>query len=534
MKYTYIFLSFFLFPSLLFASETVSRSEFLQYVGEEFFPEEMEEFSQDFSQSSFVDVGVNNHPVAIELAKSLGIVRGFSDDIFRPEKEITRSEAAKILLIAAGFSGSFPSTEHFSDVSEDAWFFGFVEKLHALCILTEKNYRPHDALNIEDMQYFFARLKEIQSGKDLCHPEEKVKEVSFAPSRKKKEENSPIKKESDSITSKEKNDDASEKNILLPEEEKQEVTILALPEPQKTTTSLSHEGVFVAIDPNSPLPRKIPLNASNVPFLKFQISAPETEDALVTHLFITRSGLGKRQDIESVKAFVGFQKYGATGTFSSRDQETNLNLSSNPIRIAKGTTEVITIVADMSAKSSGSDHQFLLANERSLTILGAETGNRLPVEGDFPIQSGHMSTSNVETGTLQIEYLPVSSTLYVGLREAELARIRLSGKGSTEDVLIQSITITYDGITDGDIENTYLSLRGERISPVVIQTSEQKAYFDLAASSELGGLIINKGHTKTIEVIGNIRGFIGSGLRVSIDDPASDIISKGLTTGFSH
>ena len=188
----------------------------------------------------------------------------------------------------------------------------------------------------------------------------------------------------------------------------------------------------------------------------------------------------------------------------------------------------------MSATNSGSDHQFLLFDERSLTILGAETGDHLPVEGDFPIQSGHMSTSNVETGTIQIEYLPVSSTLYVGSREAELARIRLSGKGSTEDVLIQSITVTYDGITDGDIENTYLNLRGERISPIVVRTNEQKAYFDLSASSELGGLIINKGHTKTIEVIGNIRGFVGSGLRVSVDDPSSDIISIGLTTGFSH
>ncbi|MEK9159572.1 MAG: S-layer homology domain-containing protein [Patescibacteria group bacterium] len=56
-------------------------------------------------------------------AASLGIVTGYSDNTFRPNNEVTRAEALKIILVAGGIS-DFPSVvPNFSDVDTVAdWF----------------------------------------------------------------------------------------------------------------------------------------------------------------------------------------------------------------------------------------------------------------------------------------------------------------------------------------------------------------------------------------------------------------------------
>jgi len=74
----------------------------------------------------FPDVGKDKwYTPFIAQAKALSIIDGYVDGKFRPEKSITRAEALKILINAAGFEiGDVHS--NFSDVAEDDWFAPYV------------------------------------------------------------------------------------------------------------------------------------------------------------------------------------------------------------------------------------------------------------------------------------------------------------------------------------------------------------------------------------------------------------------------
>lgn len=89
--------------------------------------------SMGFAQStpSFSDVPASS-PVfeAIEFLREQGVLQGYSDGTFRPNQEVKRSEAAKILVAAKGVSteqlaGLSPSG--YSDIPGDAWYLPYVE-----------------------------------------------------------------------------------------------------------------------------------------------------------------------------------------------------------------------------------------------------------------------------------------------------------------------------------------------------------------------------------------------------------------------
>jgi hypothetical protein len=80
--------------------------------------------------ASFSDVG-ENHPqyAAIESLKNLGIVNGYSDGTFGPEKSVNRSEALKMILLSAEITVSDLSpdtTVSLSDVKSSDWFLKYV------------------------------------------------------------------------------------------------------------------------------------------------------------------------------------------------------------------------------------------------------------------------------------------------------------------------------------------------------------------------------------------------------------------------
>lgn len=75
---------------------------------------------------SFPDVDAESwYAPYIDQAKKLGIVNGYGDGLYYPARVITRAEALKILINAAGLKG-IPGKSQFVDVSESAWFAPYV------------------------------------------------------------------------------------------------------------------------------------------------------------------------------------------------------------------------------------------------------------------------------------------------------------------------------------------------------------------------------------------------------------------------
>ncbi len=68
----------------------------------------------------------------VGFAKTLGIVSGYPDGTFKPERTINRAEAMKMVLKAAQFSESVRGeSTPFSDVPSSAWFYPFVDEAYA-------------------------------------------------------------------------------------------------------------------------------------------------------------------------------------------------------------------------------------------------------------------------------------------------------------------------------------------------------------------------------------------------------------------
>lgn len=75
------------------------------------------------SKEVFADISINNpNYEAIKYLKDNGIVSGYSDGKFKPNKTVNRVEALKMLMMAFSINAGSDVNLTFSDVSSDAWY----------------------------------------------------------------------------------------------------------------------------------------------------------------------------------------------------------------------------------------------------------------------------------------------------------------------------------------------------------------------------------------------------------------------------
>ena len=80
--------------------------------------------------SSYTDVAdTASYAEAVEVLSALGIVSGYGDGTFKPEGEVTRAEAAKMLVGAVNLieeADTATGKSQFTDIADDYWATGFV------------------------------------------------------------------------------------------------------------------------------------------------------------------------------------------------------------------------------------------------------------------------------------------------------------------------------------------------------------------------------------------------------------------------
>ena len=103
--------------------------------------------------TSFPDITPSNwFANIIAYAKTQGIASGYEDGTFRPENPVTRAEAAKLLVVAAGLS--LDATENFTDVPANKWYAPYVAALKAAGVAngyTDGTYRPDNQITRAEM-----------------------------------------------------------------------------------------------------------------------------------------------------------------------------------------------------------------------------------------------------------------------------------------------------------------------------------------------------------------------------------------------
>lgn len=105
--------------------------------------------------ASFPDVSdAHKNAKAIQSLKDAGIIAGYGDGNFKPDKEISRAETAAIILKSAGITVQKTAAKlPFSDVPEDAWFLPVIQKGVALGKLKgyeDKTFRPNNAVTLPE------------------------------------------------------------------------------------------------------------------------------------------------------------------------------------------------------------------------------------------------------------------------------------------------------------------------------------------------------------------------------------------------
>ena len=176
------------------------------------------------------------------------------------------------------------------------------------------------------------------------------------------------------------------------------------------TVSVSDAVLEVSLSSENPKGTSIPQTGSNIPFLALDLTNTGDEAVEVTGFVISHGGLGDENDIDNVKIFDGVEQRGSDRSFTKDGEIAPLNLSSEPVEVAAGSTKTIVVAGDMAAATSGGEHNFFIAADTDLTVVGAKTGGSVEVTGDFPIRGEDMRVANVTTGDLKFTFQSVSDT----------------------------------------------------------------------------------------------------------------------------
>lgn len=103
----------------------------------------------------------------VKKAKELGIVGGYEDGYFRPENNINRAEALKIIFELSGEQMMEPLENPFADVPKEAWFAKYANSAKEKTVLDVNlsgNIHPEDYITRGDVAELIYRTKKSEEG----------------------------------------------------------------------------------------------------------------------------------------------------------------------------------------------------------------------------------------------------------------------------------------------------------------------------------------------------------------------------------
>lgn len=144
---------------------------------------------------TFSDIDDNIYKTEIEEGAEIGIVKGFPDGTFRPDEQVTREQAAVMIVqainsVAPIDINSRPpqrTVQPFKDISDDRWSAKAINWLQwnlypANVAQLTGNFRPEDPITRLELVEFLRRTGELVSLKLTGNPEldETVEPIEFS------------------------------------------------------------------------------------------------------------------------------------------------------------------------------------------------------------------------------------------------------------------------------------------------------------------------------------------------------------------
>jgi len=122
-------------------------------------------------EALFADVASNAwYKEFVSTLISLNIMGGYPDGTFKPNKHISRAEFAKVICLAMGWDLITPETPSFSDVAKDFWAYSYIETARAHGVIggyTDGTFGPNKNITRAEIAKMVAETLGLPSGTSM-------------------------------------------------------------------------------------------------------------------------------------------------------------------------------------------------------------------------------------------------------------------------------------------------------------------------------------------------------------------------------
>ena len=239
--------------------------------------------------------------------------------------------------------------------------------------------------------------------------------------------------------------------------------------------------------------KAIPRNVTSANFGNFNLVA-ENGDVAISSIEVSRSGLGSRNDFESVWLTLDGQRITDDRSILSNDRAT-FSFSS-PLVVARGSHR-LAIMGSLASNVSSS--QF---NTLGIASISASTN----ISGTLPVFGPQTVTSAQLASEVTLTSQGSNQSIRVGTNSAEIGRFRLSvNSASDRAVVIERIRFENDGRLrnmEESLENVRLTASGSSVSSTATISDENDTIlFDLGAN----GLRVGDGQSLSFVVLADVQ-----------------------------
>ncbi len=126
----------------------------------------------------------------------------------------------------------------------------------------------------------------------------------------------------------------------------------ANPTSECATVVVAAGALTVSVDGSTPGSSLIPRNANSVPYVVWGLEASNDEDILIEELTVSRTGLGDPEDFDEIRLYVDGVQQGSRKTINTQSNEATFALAGDPIVVPAGGELLLEGVGDMSANEN--------------------------------------------------------------------------------------------------------------------------------------------------------------------------------------
>ncbi len=273
-------------------------------------------------------------------------------------------------------------------------------------------------------------------------------------------------------------------------------------------------GVTVALASDTPASANLPMGATNITALKFNVTAAADGDMTISSIKVKRSGIGNINEIAGVMIYDGTTRLTSARTLASDTNAAELTLN---YLVPKGTTKNLSVVINTSSSVGGGNHSFSID---SAADVKTTTGS---VSGTFPISGNAMNVSGtVLASTVTVDQVSTAWTTKIGSTDTEIAKFFV--QAGSNDASVRTITLRNGGtLSNSNLSNFKLYVGGTVVATAASMTGD-KVVLNLTTP-----YLVTKGQTKNFSLTGDIKGGRTGDLIKFYADETSDLMINDNT-----